>query len=423
MARPLVAPARRPQLLGGLAPALHGVDGLLGFAHGLLGAAAGGLRVGATYVWARRRLRLAGGVTLLVLALLAGGWLWLRSSPLSAVRDVRIVGVHGPDAARIDAALTAAARGMSTLNVNHAALRAAVAPLHLVRALSVTSSFPHRLRISVVEQLPVAELLVAGSHTAVAADGVVLGPALLGGQLPTVQTSGPAPVPGQRVAGAATQAELAVLGATPRVLLGWIQRLFTGPEGLTVQMRGGLPLYFGNATRPHAKWLAAARVLADPGSADASYIDVRLPERPAAGFGGSGAGTAGGSTESSAAGVGASDPNAAALAAKLDEAVSGGSSASAAATSGALPGSATGAATTGASAAAPSESSSASGGSSTATTPTQTGPSGGAPGEAPGGTVGETAGATGGGAGTAGETAGATAGAAGGAGETAGGAG
>jgi len=49
-------------------------------------------------------------------------------------------------------------------------------------------------------------------------------------------------------------------------------------------MRGGLLVYFGDAARPHAKWTALARVLADPSSAGASYIDVRLPERPAAGF-------------------------------------------------------------------------------------------------------------------------------------------
>ena len=32
-----------------------------------------------------------------------------------------------------------------------------------------------------------------------------------------------------------------------------------------------------------AKWTAAARVLADPSSRGAAYIDLRLPDRPAAG--------------------------------------------------------------------------------------------------------------------------------------------
>ncbi len=320
-------------------PSLPRARRALGLAGGSVGAAARALRAGGAFVWRRRRLRIAFGAALIVLVLLAGGWLWLRSSPLSSVRHVRIVGVRGPDAARVDSALRTAARGMSTLNVNPAALRAAVAPLHLVRALSVSPSFPHGLRIAVVEQLPVAQLDAAGGHTAVAADGVVLGPALLGtGALPTLQLSGPAPVPGRHVLAPGARAALAVLGAVPRVLLAWVQRVYAGAEGLTVQMRDGLLLYFGNATRPHAKWLAAARVLADPTSAGATYIDVRLPERPAAGFGssGQGASSGGSATESGSAagGVGASDPNTASLAAKLDEAVSGGSSASAAATTG-----------------------------------------------------------------------------------------
>ncbi len=58
----------------------------------------------------------------------------------------------------------------------------------------------------------------------------------------------------------------------------------SGRAGLTVAMRDGLLVYFGDASRPHAKWLALAAVLADSSSAGADYVDVRLPERPAAGF-------------------------------------------------------------------------------------------------------------------------------------------
>ena len=54
-------------------------------------------------------------------------------------------------------------------------------------------------------------------------------------------------------------------------------------EGLVVPLRDGPELIFGDATRIRAKWTAAARVLADPAAAGASYIDLRLPGRPAAG--------------------------------------------------------------------------------------------------------------------------------------------
>jgi cell division protein FtsQ len=273
------------------------------------------------------------GIALTVLALFGGGWLWLRDSPLVAVRQVQIAGVQGPDAAGIDAALSAAARRMSTLDVSVGALRAAVAPFRVVRTLSAVASFPHGLRISVVEQPPVAALSVAGVRTAVAADGVLLGPTLLADApvpLPVIAaTDSSAPVDlrvgahsqgwAGRVHDATVRGELSVLGAAPGVLLGWVSRVFTGREGLTVAMRGGLLIYFGEDTRPHAKWLSAARVLADPSSAGATYVDVRAPERPAAGT------TAAGGLEGSAAPaqVSASDPTSAALASALAEAVSG----------------------------------------------------------------------------------------------------
>ena len=56
-----------------------------------------------------------------------------------------------------------------------------------------------------------------------------------------------------------------------------------GQDGIVVQMRDGPELIFGDATRARAKWIAATRVLADPEAEGASYIDVRLPGRPAAG--------------------------------------------------------------------------------------------------------------------------------------------
>ncbi len=199
-----------------------------------------------------------------------------------------------------------------------------MASFRVVRELSVSASFPHGLRIRVVEQLPVAALSIGGAHTAVAADGVVLGPDLLASTrfpLPAIALAAGsrAPLAGH-VENATARAELSVLGAAPRVLLGWVSRVLIGPEGLTVAMRGGVSIYFGDATRPHAKWLSAARVLADPSSAGATYVDVRAPERPAAGTTAVG-GLAGDTTPGQ---VSATDATSAALANVLAEAVNGG---------------------------------------------------------------------------------------------------
>jgi cell division protein FtsQ len=277
------------------------------------------------------------GIALATVALLGGGWLLLRNSPLVAVEHVQIAGVQGVDAGPIDAALRGAARGMSTLNVNVGALRAAVAPYRVVRAVSVSTDFPHGLRIHVVEQLPVAALSVGGVHTAVAGDGVVLGPDLLASErvpLPAIALAAGSRAPlGGHVENATARAELSVLGAAPRVLLGWVSRVFIGPEGLTVAMRNGISLYFGDATRPHAKWLSAARVLADPSSAGATYVDVRAPERPAAGT--TAAGGLAGDTATGQASGSTTDATSAALATILAEAVTGGSGSASTAVSGA----------------------------------------------------------------------------------------
>ena len=50
-----------------------------------------------------------------------------------------------------------------------------------------------------------------------------------------------------------------------------------------LDLRDGPDLIFGDARRAAAKWAAAARVLAEPSAAGATYLDLRVPERVAAG--------------------------------------------------------------------------------------------------------------------------------------------
>jgi cell division protein FtsQ len=277
-------------------------------------------------IFNHRRLRIAFLALLIALPLLAGGWLLLRNSSFVAVEHVQVRGVQGPQAQAIETALTGAASRMSTLDLHTGTLRAAVASFSVVRSIRVIPSFPHGLRIDVVEQPPVAALNVGGERTAVAADGVVLGPALLSGSLPTVSASAIAPPTGGRVREAALRGALTVLGDAPSPLVRQVKRAYTGPEGLTLQMQNGLLVYFGDASRPHAKWLSLARVLADPTSAGAAYVDERLPERPAAGFAGGVVPEATGTADGGEAGS-VSDPTTAAeLAAGLTAAVGGGSS-------------------------------------------------------------------------------------------------
>ncbi len=254
-------------------------------------------------------------IALLLAALLGGGFMWFRDSSFAAVQRVRISGLNGPGAAEVEAALGAQARRMSTLDYSASALERAVAPLHVVRSLHVSASFPHTMRIIVSEQPPVARLSAGGREALVAGDGIVLG-SLNVGALPSIDVPS-LPTPGEPVLEAQARGILGVLGAAPAQLLRYVASAYSGAQGVTLRMRDGLIAYFGTPERAQAKWDALVAVLASPSSAGASYIDVRMPERPAAGM-------PGGTGESSAlAQVNATDPSSALLAESLARALNG----------------------------------------------------------------------------------------------------
>ncbi len=311
MDRSLAARAPAGRLRGPMPRSRAGTRRRLG-----TGAAAARLAHPLRAIGARPRLRNTLICLAIALPLLGGAYLWLRHSSLVAVDHVRVEGLHGAQAGEIEAALSAAARGMSTLDPKPAALMAAVARYPMVSSLRVYPSFPHGMRIAVVEQPPVAALVVGGVREAVAGDGVALGQALLAGQQLPAVTDDALPAAGERVPNILVLGALQVLGAAPPALDRLAERAYFGPRGLTIVMRNGLLVYFGDAARPHAKWLSFARVLGEHSAAGASYIDVRLPEKPAAGFAeGAAHGESEGSGSESAS---SSESTVAALASKLE---------------------------------------------------------------------------------------------------------
>ena len=232
----------------------------------------------------RRRVSVRVRVVLAALAavaILGGCWLWLRDSSLVAVRQVRVTGEAGPDARQIRAALTLAARNMTTLDVRVGQLRTAVAPYPVVKDLRVSTQFPHGMRIRVIEGLPVGALVAGGHAIAVSGDGTVLHD-IPTGSLPSVPV---ALLPGgSQITDRNALDALALLADAPPRLTGRIEQVTTvAPHGLVVQLRSGPALYFGDDTDLDAKWSAATEVLADSSSAGATYIDVTDPSRPAAG--------------------------------------------------------------------------------------------------------------------------------------------
>lgn len=220
---------------------------------------------------------------LAVLALaLGGGWLWFRDSSVVTIKRVTVTGLSGPGAGRIRAALIAAARGMTTLDVQTSRLHTAVQPFPDVRTLRVTTQFPHGLRIRVIEQSPAAVLTAAGHRLAVSADGTVLRDVSASRNLPMIAVRA-LPV-GSRIAELQQKQELSVLAGAPGPLRARIVLLGESAiHGVVVHLRHGPSLYFGTPAQLRDKWIAAAAVLADQRSAGAAYIDVTDPQRPAAG--------------------------------------------------------------------------------------------------------------------------------------------
>ena len=217
----------------------------------------------------------------LVAVTVAVGWLWLRDSPLAGVRHVEVTGLSSSQRAAVEDSLRRAARDMTTLHVREDALRTAVAPYESVEEVTADGDFPHTLRIHVRERRMVAVVEVGGAQTAVSDDGRLLHgveppralPHLDGGKL----------VASDRLDDGSALGAVAVLAKAPPDLHPRVERARRSDRGLVLEMRAGPDLIFGDRSRVRAKWAAAARVLAEPSAVGAVYLDLRLPERVAAG--------------------------------------------------------------------------------------------------------------------------------------------
>jgi cell division protein FtsQ len=171
---------------------------------------------------------------------------------------------------------------MTTLHLDRDELESAVKAYPVVRDLELSPDFPHTLRIRVIEHRPAAIAITDGGRVAVASDGTVLRDLPVEGRLPTISADGT--IVGERLEDRAALTAARIAGAAPAPLRRRVETVrVRKEEGLVIPLRDGPELIFGDATRIRAKWTAAARVLADKAAAGATYVDVRLPGRPAAG--------------------------------------------------------------------------------------------------------------------------------------------
>lgn len=212
---------------------------------------------------------------------LGGGWLWLRDSPLIEVRDVEVIGLSSSEAPQVRRALRNAATGMTTLNVRQDELEAAVAGFPSVAGLRVQADFPHGLHVEVTEREPIAEVDLAGDIVPVGAGGRLMRGVEPTRKLPVLHATRLAP--GGKLTDPEALGAVSVLAAAPGSLRRKVARIWSGPKGLTLELRAGPALFFGSPARARPKWLATARVLSEPSAEGAVYLDVRVPERIAAG--------------------------------------------------------------------------------------------------------------------------------------------
>jgi cell division septal protein FtsQ len=207
---------------------------------------------------------------------------WLRNSSLVQVEKVTVTGLTTERASEIRAALTRAARDMTTLHVDEDGLLRAVGSEPLVRSISAEPDFPHGLKIEVTENVPRAFLVGAGRRVAVAGNGVVLSGLRVDGDLPMIRLVDP---PARGRVGNPSAAELVrVAGAAPIAIVSRLTRITRqSGKGIVAQVRRGPTIYFGDSSRIEAKWAEAVAILADRRSQGARYVDVRMEGRPVAG--------------------------------------------------------------------------------------------------------------------------------------------
>lgn len=213
----------------------------------------------------------------LLALLLIAIYVVVRTTSLSAVEEVSVVGVEGPRASETRKALEQAAVGQSTLGFDAGALREAVARMPSITGVDAHVRFPHGVQIEVHQRVAVGALSVDGKKIAVATDGTLL-PEWDAADLPIVnggRATGGRLVPEHRNAAR-------LLAAAPEPLAAKVARV---DKTTIVRLADGPALLFHDGHRTAAKWMAATAVLADPSSVGATWIDLRVPERPVAGRG------------------------------------------------------------------------------------------------------------------------------------------
>ena len=173
---------------------------------------------------------------------------WFRHSSFVAVENVKVEGVSSTDRAPVTAALTDAAKGMSTLDLDASKLASAVSGFPTVASVTADASFPHGLTVHVTERTPVLAASDGDHQVAVAADGSLLpGVEVTGNHLPVLEVD-QLPPSGRLGRGRSTMRTRS--RRRPRALAPLIDGVSsTHDYGVVITLHGGIALRFGSASK------------------------------------------------------------------------------------------------------------------------------------------------------------------------------
>lgn len=215
------------------------------------------------------------------LAVIAAAGLWVTTTPLFDLRTLRVSGNR-----HLSNVQVARLAGLSP-TTNVVWLRAGAVADRIERnpwvlRAHVSRALPGTVVVSIQERRAVAVVEAGKSLLLVSADAMILGPAPAGTRLPTFAL---APVPGgrgSRIAG--SPAPLVVARSLPPEVRRKVERITqTSPGALTLILRNGARVLFGDASEAQAKCRALSSLLswATERGIRADYIDVRAPAAPA----------------------------------------------------------------------------------------------------------------------------------------------
>jgi len=221
-----------------------------------------------------RRLPVAGAV--LALTGLAAG---VVLSPLVDVDDVVVTGA-GSRSTEVRAAADVDA-GSALLLVDTGAVEERVEALAWVSGVDVSRELPGTLRVSVRVRPPVAFApRPDGTVALVDAAGVVIGTGTTPpGGLPALVVTDPPPAAGLRVEPRGAARVAGALGP----LAGRVARVSVERGQAALLLTDGTEVRLGDLSRVTEKARAADAILAAPGVAGITYVDVRVPAAPVTG--------------------------------------------------------------------------------------------------------------------------------------------